>query len=355
MLTSLARARHACFAHALRGGANGSRIAACGEHAGPWLLRDCDLAEADVSGLDLTGWRFERCDMRRIDLSGARLEATHWQGCRGGLARLVGADLTDAVVTSCDWNNAALRNARLAGAAFTGCKLTGADLAGATSIDTRFEECLLIAAKLPGHSFHRKVLRRVDLGQADLTKCDFRETVFEACSLRDAQVAGARFDKADLRGADLGGLQLVDARLFRGATISHEQASQLLGGDVWPGGGISPGGYAPVVVRGRDRLRRLVPRQWGVPPPPRGTHPVTHLRNVESPFWIGTLRHTEFRCLVPVTAFRSGARWFGVPSAPVFALAGVWRDSEVPSFAMLTVAGDGLYPLENATSIIRHG
>ncbi len=123
------------------------------------------------------------------------------------------------------------------------------------------------------------------------------------------------------------------------------------GGDVWPGGGVSPGGYAPVVVRGRDRLRRLVPRQWGVPPPPRGTHPVTHLRNVESPFWIGTLRHTEFRCLVPVTAFRSGARWFGVPSAPVFALAGVWRDSEVPSFAILTVAGDGLYPLEDAATV----
>jgi uncharacterized protein YjbI with pentapeptide repeats len=40
---------------------------------------------------------------------------------------------------------------------------------------------------------------------------------------------GARFEGADLRGADLGGVRLVDASLFRGATISREQAGQLLG------------------------------------------------------------------------------------------------------------------------------
>jgi uncharacterized protein YjbI with pentapeptide repeats len=53
--------------------------------------------------------------------------------------------------------------------------------------------------------------------------------MFEGCSLRDANVVGARFEKADLRGADLGGLRLIDAALFRGATISPEQAGQLLG------------------------------------------------------------------------------------------------------------------------------
>lgn len=53
-------------------------------------------------------------------------------------------------------------------------------------------------------------------------------TVFEECSLRDAMVAGSRFDGSDMRGADLGGLRLVDAALFRGATISRDQAGQLL-------------------------------------------------------------------------------------------------------------------------------
>ncbi|MDO9337424.1 MAG: pentapeptide repeat-containing protein [Caulobacter sp.] len=30
-------------------------------------LVDCDLEEADLSGLDLSGWRFERCGLRRTD------------------------------------------------------------------------------------------------------------------------------------------------------------------------------------------------------------------------------------------------------------------------------------------------
>lgn len=41
-------------------------------------------------------------------------------------------------------------------------------------------------------------------------------------------MTGSRFEGADLRGVDLGGLRLVDASLFRGATISREQAGQLL-------------------------------------------------------------------------------------------------------------------------------
>ena len=114
------------------------------------------------------------------------------------------------------------------------------------------------------------------------------------------------------------------------------------GKDAWQGGAVVPGGYAPVVVR-QDRGRRLVPRQWGVPPPPRGVQVVTHVRNLESPFWIGTLRHTQFRCLVPATSFcatRDGrSTWLVAPGRPILAFAGIWRDSEVPSFAILTTEG----------------
>lgn len=137
------------------------------------------------------------------------------------------------------------------------------------------------------------------------------------------------------------------------------------GADPWQGGVVVPGGYAPVIVRGRDRMRRLVPRQWGVPPPPRvaaaSGPPVLHVRNLESPFWIGTLRHPEMRCLVPATAFRKWGRardlatggrmphWLGLAGVPpdpagpqLFALAGIWRDSEVPSFALLSCAPNRL-------------
>lgn len=116
------------------------------------------------------------------------------------------------------------------------------------------------------------------------------------------------------------------------------------GRDPWDGGYVAPGRFGPVILRNRDGARYMAPRLWGVPPPPRGDRPVTNVRNLASPFWIGTLRHSEYRCLVPVTSFQEwggvkGARtqhWFSVTAAPIFAFAGIWRDSEVPSFAFLT-------------------
>jgi len=194
----------------------------------PSRLIECEFGEEDLSDLDLTGWSFERCDLRHAKLAGARLEGSIWQSCRGAFADFTRADLTDATFASSDFNNAALRFATLTSASFKGCKLTGADLSEASVMSLHFEETLLISAKLPSLSFRKQTLQRVDFSQSDLRKCDFRATVFQGCSLRDANVAGARFDNADLRGADLGGIRLIDAGLFRGATISHDQAGQLL-------------------------------------------------------------------------------------------------------------------------------
>ncbi len=131
------------------------------------------------------------------------------------------------------------------------------------------------------------------------------------------------------------------------------------GEDPWAGGYVAPGNFAPVITAGREFVagprpsqhapRRMVPRLWGVPPPPSAmeARPVLSVRNIESPFWIGNLRNSEFRCLVPATAFmewgkgvdRVGKRvrhWFACTDQQVFALAAVWKDSEVPSFALLT-------------------
>ena len=62
----------------------------------PRTLIDCDLEEADLSGLDLTRWRFERCNLRSSDLAGAKLEGTVWQGCRGPFVNFSGANLSEA-------------------------------------------------------------------------------------------------------------------------------------------------------------------------------------------------------------------------------------------------------------------
>ncbi len=148
-------------------------------------------------------------------------------------------------------------------------------------------------------------------------------------------------------------------RLSAPAAAIAERFGVATGDDPWAGGHIAANQFAPVITAGREfvagpRLerqpRRLIPRLWGVPPPPAAdpSRTVLTVRNPDSPFWVGNLRNSEFRCLVPATAFMEWGRvdpatgrrrqhWFTCADQSLFAFAGVWKDSEVASFALLTV------------------
>ena len=155
-------------------------------------------------------------------------------------------------------------------------------------------------------------------------------------------------------------------RLDATATAIADSFGMPKGDDPWAGGYAAPGSFAPVITAGREFIAgprtahtrpRMTPRIWGVPPPPNvaydGHNAVLTVRNPDSPFWIGNLRNSEFRCLVPATAFmewgsgtdREGRRiqhWFTAGDQRIFAFAGVWKDSEVPGFALLTCQANAL-------------
>jgi len=106
-----------------------------------------------------------------------------------------------------------------------------------------------------------------------------------------------------------------------------------------------------VVVRDSRGQRRLGPMDWGFPPPPSAKAPVTNIRNLASPFWREGLARPERRCLVPVTEFcewegaagAKVARWFSVPSVPIFSFAGLWKPVEGGGvFAFLTCEPNSL-------------
>lgn len=91
-----------------------------------------------------------------------------------------------------------------------------------------FDRCDLAGADLRRLPFRKMQLNQIDFSEADLSGCDFRDAVFLGGSLRNAHLKLTRFEGADLREADISGLKLVDAKLFRGATISLNQAAGLL-------------------------------------------------------------------------------------------------------------------------------
>ena len=113
-------------------------------------------------------------------------------------------------------------------------------------------------------------------------------------------------------------------------------------------------GHRHIAAAGDRRTADVM--TWGFPPPAAASGPVTNVRNLASPFWRSALANPARRCLIPATDFcewegEKGskiARWFSVPSQPVFAFAGIWRPVEGdllgPSacFAMLTCEPNAL-------------
>lgn len=196
----------------------------------PLIFETCDFDESDLSRLNMEGFEFRCCTFMGTSLYAASMSQTTWLRCRGSQANFDVADLVDAEFQRCDFSNTRWRRAKLSSASYKGCKLTGATFEEAAHLGLSFEETLLVAADLRMMSFRKMLLQQLNFSDADLSGCDFREAIFVGGSLHNAHTKLARFDGADLREVDVGGLKLLDATLFRGATISHKQAAELLGG-----------------------------------------------------------------------------------------------------------------------------
>lgn len=99
----------------------------------------------------------------------------------------------------------------------------------------------------------------------------------------------------------------------------------------------SPG----LVVREQDGARVLQSMTWGFPLRLKSMKPdskpkaVNNIADVTKGMWIGLARKPAWRCLIPVTGFAEaegpkGAKtrtWFSVKDQPIFAWAGLWRQS----------------------------
>lgn len=100
-------------------------------------------------------------------------------------------------------------------------------------------------------------------------------------------------------------------------------------------------GYPGMVIREADGKRVLQSMVWGFPlrlkgmKPESKPKPVNNVADLTKSMWVGLARKPQWRCLIPVTAFaeaegEKGSKtrtWFSVKDRPLFAWAGLWRES----------------------------
>ncbi|MGH6951051.1 MAG: SOS response-associated peptidase [Vitreimonas sp.] len=113
---------------------------------------------------------------------------------------------------------------------------------------------------------------------------------------------------------------------------SETRIDPLLGNAVLE---VFPKSFGPVIRLGENGALEWAKMRWGLPgPSSTGGAPVTNIRNIASAHW-RPLLGTQYRCLVPFTAFSEyednspkGAkiiRWFAPHDRGMYCFAGIWR------------------------------
>jgi putative SOS response-associated peptidase YedK len=150
------------------------------------------------------------------------------------------------------------------------------------------------------------------------------------------------------------------AALFRTGDVSATNAGE----EVYPG--------APaLVVIEHEGVRSLRSMTWGFPLPmkskrtglPIKPKPVNNIADLTSWMWRHIAPRPANRCLIPVTEFAeaegvTGSKtrtWFSVAGEPIFAWAGLWRDSDEwgPVYSgLMTDANAAIAPVHDRMPVI---
>lgn len=199
-----------------------------------------DLAQLNLTRMDLSELDFKQARLDGTDLYGADLSRANLSGCS-----LVGVRLNRAIITAANFSGADLTDAQILRPTsftslevvtaetpkFTGAKLvrirsdgwldrtdfSGADLTGAVfGGGASREETLFAPASLISANFTGATLREAKFPDAHLKYARFKGADLTDANLRGANLLQADFREANLVGADFTGANLDEAD-FRGA------------------------------------------------------------------------------------------------------------------------------------------
>ncbi|OAN64091.1 SOS response-associated peptidase [Sphingomonas sp. TDK1] len=141
-------------------------------------------------------------------------------------------------------------------------------------------------------------------------------------------------------------------------------AQSNAGEEVYPG-------YPGMVVREVSGVRTLQSMVWGFPlrlksmSPTAKPKPVNNIADLNKGMWVGLARKPKWRCLIPLTGFAEaegpkGSKtrtWFSIKDEPIFAWAGLWRDSAEwgPVYSgLMTDCNEAIRPVHDRMPVLLH-
>jgi uncharacterized protein YjbI with pentapeptide repeats len=188
-----------------------------------------ELETIEVDGLDA---RFELEDVRvcsaslvKVDAGSGRVKRAHLKDVDLGESKLRGVELVDVVGERIDAANGDWGGAQLRRTLFSDARLIGLNLAEARIKEVGFKGC-----KLDYANFRHSEIEQVSFEDCVLNGADFQGASIKATRFSGCQLVEADFSKADLSLVDLRGSELALAGSvlgLRGAIIDPLQLMEL--------------------------------------------------------------------------------------------------------------------------------
>ena len=174
------------------------------------MVEDLQLAEADLSGADLSAVSLMNCRFSAIFADDTDLTAARLVDCR--LERLSSTYLHSPRST---W-----RTVELAGSRIGAWEFYDADVESVL-----IEDCRLSFANLAGTGLRDVLIRATRIDELDLSGVEAERVRFEDCRVGTLRLRGGSLSDVDLRGLEMRVVGGVGS--LGGATISGEQLTEL--------------------------------------------------------------------------------------------------------------------------------
>ena len=174
------------------------------------MVEDLELAEADLSGADLSAVSLLNCRFSAIFADDTDLTAARLVDCR--LERLNSTYLHSPRST---WRTVEL----------TGSRIGAWEFYDADVESVLIEDCRLGFANLAGTGLRDILIRGTRIDELDLSGIEAQRVRFEECRVGTLRLRGGSLSDVDLRGLEMRVVSGVGS--LAGATISGEQLTEL--------------------------------------------------------------------------------------------------------------------------------
>ena len=174
------------------------------------MVEDLELAEADLSGADLSAVSLLNCRFSAIFADDTDLTAARLVDCR--LERLNSTYLHSPRST---WRTVEL----------TGSRIGAWEFYDADVESVLIEDCRLGFANLAGTGLRDVLIRGTRIDELDLSGIEAQRVRFEECRVGTLRLRGGSLSDVDLRGLEMRVVSGVGS--LAGATVSGEQLTEL--------------------------------------------------------------------------------------------------------------------------------